>query len=74
MCKKLVSLELYDNAKKAFEIFENLKSSTSLSWSMFKGCADANGRTLYEIYGLFEDEEINIAMSAINNENMEMII
>ena len=68
MCKELVSAELYDNARKAFKIFESLKETTGLEWSLLKACPDPNGHTIYTIYGVFEDNEIERARNALNAE------
>jgi hypothetical protein len=68
MCKSLVTLEVYDNERIAFSVFENLKNETGLSWSMYKKAPDEYGHTLYEIYGMFDLCDVECARYAVNNE------
>jgi hypothetical protein len=68
MCKSLVSMEIYDNERIAFATLENLRMETSMAWSMFKKIPDEFGHTCYEIYGLFDEQDVDYARNAINIE------
>jgi hypothetical protein len=68
MCKSLVSMEIYDNERIAFATFENLRNNTSFDWSMYKKAPDVDGHTLYEIYGLFDPQDVDCARRAIDIE------
>jgi len=66
MEKTLVSLEIYDNERTAFRTFEYIKGETGLSWSMYKGSPDEFGHTMYMIYGMFGEEDLECARNAVN--------
>ena len=65
MCKKLVTLEMWDNEKRATETLQTLRDETGLSWSMYTKAPDQFGHTLYEIYGLFDTDDISAAREAV---------
>jgi hypothetical protein len=65
MCRKLVTLEMWDNEKKATEILQVLRDETGLSWSMYAKAPDQFGHNLYEIYGLFSDDDVSTARNAV---------
>jgi hypothetical protein len=66
MCKTLISVETYGNTRTAFKTLETLKAETGLAFSMFTACPDIDGHVLHTIYGLFENEDIETARTAIN--------
>lgn len=66
MCKKLVSVEIYENTKRAFQILDHLRNETGLSWSMIKRAPDMYGRTSYQVYGMFDVEDLECAQNAVN--------
>ena len=67
MCKKLVSLEIYDSASTAFRTFNHLKNETGMQWNMYKNAPDIYGRTSFMIYGLFENDDLVYAQNTIIN-------
>ncbi len=69
MCKKLVSMEVYDNMRTAFRVLEYLRNETGMAWSMYKAAPDEYGHTLFEIYGTFDVTEIECVNNAINSIN-----
>lgn len=73
MCKKLVSLELYDSARIAFRTLTYLRNETSMQWSMYKKAPDIYGRTSFLIYGLFENEDLAYARTTVNGMNDNLI-
>ena len=66
MCKELVAMEVYDNMRTAFRTLKHLRDETSLAWSMVTKAPDADGHTLFEIYGMFDAGDIECARNAIN--------
>lgn len=73
MCKKLVSVELYDSARIAFRTLDYLRNETGMQWSMYKNAPDIYGRSSFLIYGMFENEDLTCARETVNGINDNLI-